>query len=501
MVATVIPKEAQGIATPFPVPAPHRGLNTRENFTVLQPTEARVLENWLPDEGSCNVRPGYQQHQTIAGATSVPTLVVYQGASSQQLIAAGDGEIYDVTGTPSALSAASYASDLWKTENFNGYLFGVNGQDTPWRHNGGGSVVATGFTGPTLTSLSTVKLIRERLWFTENNSADVYYGGLGSVTGALTTFQLSQIAAGGKCIALGSWSRDAGDGSDDFTVFIMDTGQVIVYQGDPATSFALVGKYNAPPLVEADATVQIGGERVLMTKSGPVPMTAVVAGVAFSPVALQDWGKIAPSWATDYQRYKANLGFNARFIGGLAYFVFPTGTSTTKIYVYNTRIPAWTVYVGMPVSMFAELSGVTYFGSYSDSYVYSHATGSDNGSDITTLSRQGAIYPTNSRSSMQVNSFRPNIDANGPTNFNFGMDIDFQDGSLGTLHSVASDATGMDWGDDWGSDWASPAVSRRKWYSARGYGRAVAPALRTTSTASNVKWWSSDIMGNAGGRL
>jgi len=505
MVANVQTPEGAGTGRSFPIPAPHNGLNSRENFTRLAQTEARVLRNFLPDEGSCLVRPGHASHATVTGATTVPTLMVWKGATGKQLIAAADGELHDVTtSTISTFTAANYTSDLWSHDNFNGYLFGVNGTDTPWRYDGTNDS-ATGFTGPTLTSLSTIKQVRDRLWFTINNSADVYYGGIGSVTGALTAFQLSQIASGGKCIALNSWSRDGGDGSDDLTVFVMDTGQVIVYQGNPATNFSLIGKYMAPQLVEADATIKVGGELILMTVSGPIPLSNVLQSSsdknAFSPDALGNWGKVAPSWKADYQRYKANTNWSAYFFDGIVYFIFPTGTDTTLIYVYNTRVPAWTTYTDMPVASFADLSGILYFGSYSSNKVFSHTTGTDNGASITTLSRQGATYPTQGSNSMRYNSFRPNIDANGPTQVQFGLDIDFKDGSLGTIHDISVSAEGADWGDDWGSDWGSPAVSRRKWYSIRGYGRAVAPAVRTISSAQNVVWSTSDLRGTPGGQL
>jgi hypothetical protein len=500
MVAAVMTPEAQGVGQSFPVPAPHDGLNTRENYTKLQPTEARVLQNMLPDEGSCNVRPGHAEHEEVSGATIVPTLMVYKGAAGQDLIAAADGELHDVTTSSTVLTAANYTSDRWSHDNFNNFLFGVNGTDVPWRYNGT-AVSATGFTGPTLTTLQTVKQVRNRLWFTITNSADVVYGPIGGVTGALTTFQLSQIGRGGKCVAVNSWSRDAGDGADDFTVFVMDTGQVIVYQGDPATSFSLVGKYDAPKLVEADATVKVGGELVLMTVSGPTPMSAIIAGNAFSPDALMNWGKIAPSWQTDYQRYKANPGFNAYFFNGIVYFNFPTGTATTLQYVYNTRVPAWTTYTNMPVASMADFSGELYFGSYSDGWVYRHATGTDNGSPIVTLARQGPSYPTNGAKSARYMSFRPNIDADGPCEIQFCLDVDFQDGTLGGVYSITGSSSGADWGDDWGSEWGAPTTAKRKWYAIRGNGRAVAPVVRTRSSALSVKWWASDLRAGQGGQL
>lgn len=497
--------QGRGIAEPFPIPAPLLGLNTRDDFTLLKPTEARILENWLSDEGACRVRPGYAEHQEIEGETSVSSLMAWEGATGRELIAASGGEIYDVTGTPAVLTtSAAYTDDLWSTANFNGWLFGVNGTDTPWRYDGGSAVAATGFTGPTLTTLQTVSQVRNRLWFSRTGTADFSYGPIGGVTGALTTFQISQIASGGRGMDVAAWSRDAGDGSDDFTVFIMSTGQVIVYQGDPATSFSLVGKYNAPAPVGPDCCIQIGGELVIMTVSGPVPVSAIVAGNAFTPEAMGMWGKITGSWASDYKRYGTNPGWNAYFFNGLVYFVIPTGLNSSKIYVLNTRNSAATVYTGMPVSMFADLSGELYFGSSTDGFVYRHGTGSDNGAEIVTLARQGWSYPTSGKRSAQFTMMRPHISSSSSCQAQFQVDVDFTVGEINApVVNLVAEAEGAAWDvAAWDEeDWASDPVSHRFWHSIRGKGRAVAPVVRTYSTADLVEWSATDILAKAGGVL
>jgi hypothetical protein len=498
-------RQMGGVSEPFPIPAPLMGLNTRDNYTLLQPTEARVLENWLPDEGSCRVRPGYAEHEEITGETSVPSLMVWEGATGRKLVAASGGEIYDVTGNAAALStAANYTDNLWSTANFNGWLFGVNAADTPWRYDGGVATAATGFTGPTLTTLQTVTQVRNRLWFTRTSTADVSYGGIGAVTGALTAFQLSQIAAGGRCMDVGAWSRDAGDGADDFTVFVMSTGQVIVYQGDPATNFALVGKYSAPAPVGPDCTIQIGGELIIMTVSGPVPVSAIIAGNAFAPEALGMWGKITGSWAKDFQRYGSNAGWNAYFFNGLAYFVIPTGLNANKVYVLNTRNSAPTVYTGMPIAMLADLTGNLYFGSVADGWVYRHGTGADNGAEITTLARQGWTYPSAGKRSLQYTMMRPVITASSACQAQFQVDVDFSELEItAPTVSLVSESEGAEWDvAAWDAeDWASDGISHSSWHSIRGKGRAVAPVVRTYSTADLVEWAATDILAKAAGAL
>ncbi|MEN9708093.1 MAG: hypothetical protein RIQ68_501 [Pseudomonadota bacterium] len=500
MTNVVSTQEMMGIGASIPIPAPFLGLNVRESYTQLQPTEARVLENWLPNGSAVTVRPGHILHQTVSGATTIAGLMKFKGATTTALLAgASDGKVYNVSGAPSALGTG-YSFNRWSYDNFNGFIFGVNGTDTPWRYDGT-TFSATGFTGPTLTTLQTVSQVRNRLWFTKTSSADVVYGGIAAVTGALTTFQLSQIANGGKCIAIGSWSRDAGDGSDDFTVFVMDTGEVIIYQGDPATSFSLVGKYSAPALVNVDATVKVGGERVLLTVAGPVPITAAIAGNAFDTDALAHWGKIASLWATDYARFGANAGWNAYFFNGIVYFTVQTALTNTRVYVLNTKANnAWTIYTNMPAGQWADLSGSLYFSSVSSNKIFRHAGGTDNGSQILTLARQGASYPGGANRAKQFTMFMPLIDANGPTQMQFALDIDFRDSTLGTsVFDLTTAGTGAAWGAAWGSAWGAPGTSKRRWYSAKGYGRAVAPVVRTLSVADSVNWFASQITAVPGG--
>lgn len=496
MVALQVTREASGQQSRTSgISAPFRGLNTREAYNALRPDEARVLENWLPDGGVCKVRDGYTEHQDITAASSIGSLMTYHGASQTNLIAGANGEIYDVSALPSALTSNSYTSDRWSFENFNGFLFGVNGQDTPWRYDGS-SVGATGFTGVSpLSNLQTVTLVRDRLWFTKVNSADVEYAPIASVTGALTTFQLSQIAAGGKCVDINSWSRDSGDGPDDYTVFIMDTGEIIVYAGDPSTNFRIIGKYMAPAPISTDCTVKVGGELIVMTKSGPVPMSAVMAGKAFDPTSLGFWGKIAPSWREDFTRYGTQPGWNAIFNEGLVYFVIRTGTSSSKIYVLNTRVSAWTIYTGLPVTQYAEREGSLYFGQTDDGRVHLVTGGTDDGMQIVTLARQGFSYVGGGQRDNSFHSMHPNIDLDGIGSAQFQVDVDFFAKGI-TAPQVTLDAqsSGASWGDPWGSAWGGDPKTIRRWRTVRGYGRAVAPVVRTFSSADNVEWFSTRLM-------
>lgn len=501
--------EMAGAGNSKPVPAPLKGLNTRDGHTSLQPDEARYLQNWLPDTQACLVRPGYANWCAVTGASAVPTLASYYGPSSSNLIGAGAGGLWDVTGTTAVnlVAASTYSSDRWQTALFNGYLYGFNGVDTPWVYNGS-SVGATGFTGSglTLSQLNTVSLVRGgnagRLWFTQNGSADVWYGGSGYITGALTKFQLSQIAQGGTCVGIGSWSYDGGSGPYEQTVFIMSTGEILIYQGDPATTFSIVGTYRAPAPVSLAPWVRIGGELILLTVNGPMPVSYIFRGIGFDLTQLQTWGKIAPSWQADWKASSGYPGWSAHFLGGLVYFNVPLSNSSSKQYVLNTRIPAWTTYTNLPIASMADLNGTLYFGSNSDNHVNIHSGDTDNGAQISAISRQGFSYLFGTNRSSQFTGMRPNITANGSAQGQFQIDVDFEAAPItAPIINLTSLAAGAAWGAAWGSAWGTPPVSQRQFVSADGYGQAVAPVVAVYSSADSVQWYSTDVIGVQGGIL
>ena len=486
----------QPAAVSVPFPAPVGGLNKRDNRSSLDPTEARELLNWLPDQGTLRVRDGYTQFATSIGSGVVPTLMRYRGAAAQKLIAIAGGTIYDVSSsTPSTISAAGYTSDHWQLENFNGFLIGVNGVDTPFRYDGS-TVSATGFTGSglTLTNLVNVALVRNRLWFCENASADVWYGGLGSITGTLTKFQLSQIAQGGKCMAIMPWSRDSGAGADDVTVFLMDTGEVIVYEGDPASTFSKIGSYRAGVPVGRQCWVKYGGDLVLITRIGFLPMHTILSGLPEDVNQIDIWGKVAPGVVDDVRLYGANVGWSARFVDKLILFNVPVGNGASVQYVLNTTNNRWTQF-DYPAASFEEYNGEIYFGSMSGGTTQQVGGATDNGIAITATARGGFGYPLSQSANKHITAIRPNITADGIVDGYLEVDVDFESTDFGTTSfEIVSAGNITPWGSPWGSPWGTKPKAPKIWFAKHARGRAIALALRVSTKAANVQWDSSDML-------
>ena len=502
-VSAQVRKRAQA-ATMFTIPAPFQGLNTRDQIGILRPDEARLLQNFLPDGGSCKIRPGYQEHAT--SANTLESIFTYSNASGRSVLAGGNNKIFDVSsGSFTQISNTTITNNYWSTENFGNRIIGVNGVDDPWYWDGS-TFAAASFSAPglTLSSLNTISLVQNRLWFTVNNSADVYYGDPYAVQGTLTKFYLSQIASGGKCVDIGSWSAvgTGGEGPSDFQVFIMDTGEIIVYSGNPQTTEAIVGKVQAPPPIISSfgCTGKIGGELIVLTQSGPIPMSSIAKGLAFDSTQLGPWGKITPSWADDFAIFGNNDGWSMTYHAGVAYFNIITGTDKTKQYVFNTRVQAWTTYVDMPVGQFASAGTSLYFSEYQGGDVFLHQGGTDNGERIIATARQGFSYPLDPSVSKQFTMMKPVIVTDGQVDGQFQLDIDSNESAIDSPVQTVSDASGtVPWDSPWDSEWSSNPVVRRKWRALNAYGVSIAPVVRLYSNADHTKWDSCEILGTPGG--
>jgi hypothetical protein len=283
---------------------------------------------------------------------------------------------------------------------------------------------------------------------------------------------------------------------------MMNTGEIIVYAGDPATTFTKVGSYKAPKPVGVNSWVKVGGELVVITENGPIPISFIYRGVAFDLTELQVWGKIAPSWQADYRTSSANSGFFGRYFNGVLYFNIPTSTGSSKQYVLNTRIPAWSVYTNIPVASMADISGSLYFGSCTEGYVNLHGGANDNGSQIISTARQAFSFPMGRNKSVSWTLMRPKIDTSGIVSGQFQVDVDFTSANISApVVSLSNVLSGSAWGAAWGSAWASAPATQQQFIGVLGYGCAVAPVAVLYSKADSVAWYSSDLVGLQGGIL
>lgn len=492
------------------LPAPLSGWNSNTALDAMGPADAIVLQNFFPDVDSVRVRYGYHA-LTDAAAGAVKTLAEWRGAADRDLIVAGGGSLYtaDVGGGTLTSLASGFTSDYWQWVNAGGYLILCNGSDTvkTWE---GTTLASSGMTGVTLANLINVDFFKGRLYFVEKDSASMWYGGVGAVVaGALTEFDFSLVASGGgKLMATGSWSQDAGDGKDDLFVAVMDTGEILIYEGDdPGSTFALVGRFQAPPPIGRRCLAKIGGRLVVLTRNGVMPVDVFLqGGTAASLEQDPIWGKTRAALHAAYSTYGSLEGWQLWVSpdADVLHVNVPTDPNTGLTYeqiVLNTVTGAWCKYTDIPSSCWGGLNNEVYCG-LSSGEVADHTDYDDDGTDITAVCRTAFQYIGGRGPRKQVVQVRPVVSIGDDLTATLGVNVDFANktpptGNI-TLRAPVADGAVWDLYDwDLGSWAGEPTTAAYRWYSAGGVGNNFSVYL-SISTQVYFKWYSTDLLGKMG---
>jgi hypothetical protein len=124
---------------------------------------------------------------------------------------------------------------------------------------------------------------KRRLWFVPSESTKAYYLPVNEVVGVVKEFDFGPyMRQGGHVKQLVSWTRDGGDGIDDFLVVLGSQGDVIVYQGtdpDNADTFAMVGIWDLGSLPEGRrVAVKSGGDVKVLCEVGIIDLSVMFSG-------------------------------------------------------------------------------------------------------------------------------------------------------------------------------------------------------------------------------
>lgn len=511
----LLPVNRQARAQALAAPAPVLGLNERDPPDQLQPGEAFVLDNWFPDNDGVIVRPGSALHATGVGSGTVETLAEFRG-TGRKLIAGGGGELWDATaqGPASALTTKSYTSNEWQTHNFGQRLVGCNGQDIPW-HYDGTTVADQNWTATVPASFDQKDLINvtsheSRLYYLHTSYPGFLFGPTGAVTGgALSAFDLSQIALhGGMPVAQGSWSTIRGNELQDFLVTVMDTGEVIVYAGDDpgeATAWQLVGRYIGPRPCGRRCMVNTGGDLMIVTENGVIPVSTLVSGRAADDIILhQVYGKTVPG-IRDQTRLTGNLGGWSSFYvptGRSIYFNMPLGGDKYRQYVLNPLVGAWGRYNDLPAYQFASLGRQVYFASTGGRVLLHEGVDDytpEGDQQIIARARTGFSYLGYRGRRKTVTMGRPIIILDGLLDGTLALDADFAN----TVHPANTTCFGQSgsttpWGSAWGSPWSQPAQRGLEWKTLFATGYSFSTYLEVRVSAQTVKWQTMDYLGSIG---
>ena len=378
---------------------------------------------------------------------------------------------------------------------------------------GAASVVGTytviGITGVSSSTFVNVNLFKERLYFTENNTLKCWYLDVKSIGGPATALDFGSIARnGGFLQAMGTWTLDAGQGADDYAVFVTNMGEVIVYNGtDPtsATTWALKGVWQLGQTFTRRCFFKWSGDLLLLTQDGLVPLSSALQSSRLDPrVNLTDKIYYAVSLAAS--NYYDNFGWQVNYFASENMLILNIPiTGGTQQFVMHTITKSWANFTGINAICF-EVSGKEgmYFGA--NGYVGKFYDGtSDDGNNITATSQQAYSYFETPGQLKRFTMVRPILQSSGGVPGVYcGLSIDFDTQSnLGAV-SFNPSAIGIgDWDvavwDD--AIWAGGLTTTKIWQGVTGIGFAASINLNVAAQNIELHWASTDYVMEPGGVL
>jgi len=379
-------------SAPVHFPAPTGGWVSAKNpaadgkvpFKLYGPPAER-LENFFPDEVGISVMGGSALYATI-GAFPCESMWAYIGGTTHKLAAAGNGKIFDITtpGSPTVPPSADVTgrtTNYYSTQNFatsgGNYLYACNDTDKPLLYDGttytaidGVSVPA--ITGVTTSTLSQVNAYKNRLFFVQGGTMNVWALPVGAIGGAAIQISLAGIfRKGGAVLFTATWSLDAGDGLNANLVIMSTQGEVAIYNGtDPsdATKWALVGVYDAPKPLGKNAFVKAAADLLLFTEQGAIPVSTLKGRDKANIGSYAVSRAIEPDWVVDARTRRALPWEGVIWPNRQRMIVSNPVTADDQAtppwcYVANTTTGAWCKRTGWNTRCLALHNEFVYFGS------------------------------------------------------------------------------------------------------------------------------------------
>lgn len=497
------------------VQAPIGGWNLRDAIDDMPKEDAYILDNLFPDLGSCNIRKGYTSYAT--GMTGdVETLMEWHVGANRFHIAAANNKLWDITGGGAAsdiTGGATITNDQWQWVQFDdaggGARIGiVNGSDAPLiiTESGGNPAVSSmtiSGSGLTPANLKGVNIFKNRSYFWDGTSQDFWYSATNALGGALTKFPLGRVTGfGGNLVSMGTWTVDGGDGVNDMAVFIMSTGDVVIYEGDdPSNIWRLAGIFRIGEPLSIRGVKKFGPDLLVMTRDGYIPLSQNLTAAKAKTASISD--KINSEVARMAQLYSVNYGWE--FIhyakGTRILFNIPISSTEVHQHVVNTKTGAWCRFKGYNAKTWGIYNSELYFGG-AGGIVYKADDGyQDDGAVITGEAMQSWNY-FGSRERLKEWTASQVVFRTNATSLVYGTNLqtDFNIGSEpATWGSTTTVSSPWGAGTPWGSPWASPVEAYTDWRSESAIGYNAALRLLVTTTGQEISWLSTNHMYKLGG--
>lgn len=365
---------------------------------------------------------------------------------------------------------------------------------------GGGSATVSGapvtlygaITGVDTKDLSYVLSYKNRLWFIEKGTMNVWYLPVDSITGATTLLPLGgEFSLGGSLLFGHAWSLGYGSsgGLSDQITFFTDHGEVACYQGndpsDPA-NWGMVGRYRLGPPLGPKSFIRAGGDLVIATSDGFVALSSIIQ----TDIAVQSSTAVSQAIQKEWNEEAELRGSNPWCAitwpsRQMTVIALPTANQRPpQMWVINSGTGAWARFTGWSGTCMEVFRDRMFFGSQNGKLIEAYVGGSDLGLPYTAtyvpvFTDLGAPLsiklPKNCRA-----IFRGPYRVDHQLTIQFDYIVNLPPAPNATKVPGSSRWGSVSWGQGrWGS--GSTLKIQREWGVAGGSGAVIAPCLQITS--------------------
>ena len=368
--------------------------------------------------------------------------------------------------------------------------------------------IALAITGVDSADLVHVNLFKNRLYYTQKNSMKVWYLPVNSIAGVAAPLDFGGIARNGGFIqAMGTWTIDAGQGVDDYAVFVTNMGEVIVFNGtDPSdpTAWALKGVWQLGFIFSRRCMFKFGGDLLLLTQDGLVPLASALQSSRLDPrVNLTD--KIFFAISREADLYSANFGWQIIYYAkqNMLLINIPSSDGVQQ-FVMHTISKAWASFSGISATCFELQYDDLYFGGAG--FVGQYWNGySDDGGNINASVQQAYSYFEALGQLKRFTLVRPIIQTdNGFPSVLCGINTDFDyQNQVGQIAFNPSNTSLGTWDNAlWDQQtWGGYLSINRIWQGVTGLGFSAGINMSMASQGIDVHWVSTDYVMERGGVL